>query len=481
MDLESAVNSDPRRNLPSVDRLVKESRARNPDLADWALLVASRHVVEAARQRISPRGTSEKNNEICTDGQEEILMADLLTRVEDEANRLTARHPRLVINATGVLLHTNMGRAPLSEAAQAAVAEAARGYSNLELDLETGRRGSRTGQLESKLVALSGAEAAHVVNNNAAAVLLALNTIALGRSVIVSRGELIVIGGSFRLPDVMKAGGAILKEVGTTNRTRVSDYEKAIGPETAAIMVVHPSNYRVVGFAETPGISELVPLARAHNLIAIDDIGSGSLIDVTKYGLPAEPTFMESIAADADVVLGSGDKLLGGPQAGCILGKTESVKRIRQHPLARAVRVGKLTLAALSATLDSYLRGTAEQEIPTIRMLAATLDKLRERAAAIRQDVDEAGPLQVDVREDRAPVGGGSLPGADLPTAVLALSHAELSADELAQRLRVGTIRIFARIQHDQVLIDLRSVQPDDDSKIGAALRRLVSQRDNQQ
>lgn len=407
--------------------------------------------------------------------------------IDEIANRITARAESAdrgrvggVINATGVILHTGLGRAVLSQAAEGALTEIS-GAGNVEVDLETGQRRYRGHQLQPAWQAITGCEDSLVVNNNAAATLLTLQALCAGREVILSRGQLIEIGGSFRLPEIFELSGARLREVGTTNRTRVSDYEQAIGPETAAIMHVHPSNYRVIGFAETPGISELVALARAHNLIAIDDIGSGSLIDVTKYGLPAEPTFMESIAADADVVLGSGDKLLGGPQAGCILGKTESVQRIRQHPLARAVRIGKLTLAALSATLDSYLRGTAEQEIPTIRMLAATVDELRERAAAIRRDVDEAGPLQIDVREDRAPVGGGSLPGADLPTAVLALSHAELSADELAKQLRVGTIRIFARIQQDQVLIDLRSVQPDDDSKVGAALRRLAGQNDNQQ
>ena len=316
------------------------------------------------------------------------------------------------------------------------------------------------------------------MNNNAAGTLLTLQALCAGREVIISRGQLIEIGGSFRLPDIFELSGARLKEVGTTNRTHISDYERAVGPDTAAIMHVHPSNYRVVGFAETPGIEELAQVAHAHNLIAIDDIGSGCLLDVAKYSLPPEPTFPASIAAGADVILGSGDKLLGGPQAGIILGKTELVERIRRYPLARAVRIGKLTLAALSATLDSYLRGTAEQDIPTISLLAEPVERLLERARVIQGDLGESEQLTVEVREDTSPVGGGSLPTAELPTAVLSLVHAEHSADELVRRLRLGTIRVMARVGQDRVLIDLRSVLPADDSRITLALRLLAGQSD---
>ncbi len=410
-----------------------------------------------------------------TNGDRAALIDTVAERLMGRAE--SADHARIgrVVNATGVILHTGLGRAVLSKAAQAALTEIS-GAGNVEIDLETAQRRYRGHQLQPAWKSLTRCEDSLVVNNNAAATLLALEALCSGREVIISRGQLIEIGGSFRLPEIFELSGARLKEVGTTNRTRISDYERAIGPETAAVMHVHPSNYRVVGFAETPGISELAPLAHAHSLIAIDDIGSGCLVDVAQYGLPPEPTFPESIAAGADVVLGSGDKLFGGPQAGIILGKTESVKRIRSHPLARAVRVGKLTLAALSATLDSYLRGTAEQDIPTIAMLAAPVGRLLERAHAIRNDLGELEQLTVEVQQDASPVGGGSLPMAELPTAVLSLVHVALSADELARRLRLGTIRVMARIGQDRVLIDLRSVLPVDDSKITLALRLLTGQ-----
>jgi L-seryl-tRNA(Ser) seleniumtransferase len=409
-----------------------------------------------------------------SDGQrtaDRAMLADVLAdRIVRRARSAESRRIGRVVNATGVILHTGLGRAPLSQAAKSALQDAAQ-TGNIEIDLESGQRRYRGYQLQPVWKTLTGAEDALVVNNNAAATVLALQALCAGREVIISRGQLIEIGGSFRLPDIFDLSGAKLREVGTTNRTHLSDYEKAIGPDTAAVMLVHPSNYRIVGFTESPGIMELTRLAHDHNLIAIDDIGSGSLVDVTEYGLPAEPTFQQSIAAGADVVLGSGDKLLGGPQCGIVLGRHEYVEQIRQHPLARAVRVGKLTLAALSATLDAYQRGEATREIPTLSMLAAPLGQLLERAHAIRGEVGDLGPLHVEVRTDTAPVGGGSLPGAELPTAVLALQHGGCTADELSRQLRMGRIRLFGRIHHDQVLIDLRSVLPEDDSKIALALR----------
>jgi L-seryl-tRNA(Ser) seleniumtransferase len=347
----------------------------------------------------------------------------------------------------------------------------AAGGCNIEVDLASGERRYRGHQLLPAFRALTGCEDALIVNNNAAATLLTLQALCAGREVVISRGQLIEIGGSFRLPEIFELSGARLREVGTTNRTRASDYEQAIGPQTAAVMHVHPSNYRVVGFTDAPGINELARVAHARGLPAIDDIGSGALVDVTKYGLPAEPTFAGSIAAGADLVLGSGDKLLGGPQAGIVLGRSDLVTVIRRHPLARAVRVGKLTLAALSATLDAYLRGTAEREIPTLSLLATTAADLRRRAEAISRELTATDSLEIDVADDVAPVGGGSLPGAELPTVVLSIGHRSRSADELARRLRTGTIRLFPRIQHERVIVDLRSVLPADDADVAQALR----------
>ncbi len=410
-----------------------------------------------------------------THGDRRKLTDTVAERVAHRAERARRNKFGRLINATGVILHTGLGRAPLSKASQTAVAELA-GAGNVEIDLETGERRHRGYQLNSAWHTLSGAEDSLVVNNNAAATLLTLQALCQGKEVIISRGQLIEIGGSFRLPEIFKLSGARLREVGTTNRTKLSDYEQGIGPETAAIMHVHPSNYRVIGFTEEPRIDELARVAHAHALITIDDIGSGSLIDLTKYGLPAEPTFSESVALGADVVLGSGDKLLGGPQCGIILGKSEFVQRIRRHPLARAVRIGKLTLAALSETLGSYLRSEAESEIPTIAMLAVQGGTLLKRARAIEEKIGETQQLAIQVSEATAPVGGGSLPGAEMPTAVLSLQHQAVSSDELARSLRLGRIRVFCRIQQDKVLVDLRSVQSEDDSRIVLALRLIDGQ-----
>jgi L-seryl-tRNA(Ser) seleniumtransferase len=408
-------------------------------------------------------------------GNRDALLNELVERLAHRAESSDQIRIGSVINATGVILHTGLGRAPLSQSAKTAVTELG-GAGNLEIDLDTNRRRYRGHQLQPAWQALTGCEDSLIVNNNAAATLLTLQALGEGREVVISRGQLIEIGGSFRLPEIFALSGVILREVGTTNRTKLADYEHAIGPETAALMHVHPSNYRVIGFSQTPEIADIAELAHAHGLAAIDDIGSGSLVDVTKFGLPAEPTFIDSINHKADVVLGSGDKLLGGPQAGIILGKQKYVEQIRNHPLARAVRVDKLTLGALSATLDSYLRGESETEIPTVAMLAASVESLKQRAEQIRNEIGSSDHLQIDLREDTAPVGGGSLPGVELPTVVLALKHSDYSADDLARRLRLGSIRLFCRIHQDEVIIDLRSVLPEDDSKITLALR-LAAER----
>ena len=394
--------------------------------------------------------------------------------VFQQARATGQRQLSRVINATGVVLHTGLGRAPLSLAARQALAELG-GHCNVEVDLATSERRYRGHQLETAFRTLTGCEDVLIVNNNAAATLLTLQALCAGREVVISRGQLIEIGGSFRLPEIFGLSGALLREIGTTNRTHIEDYQQALSPNTAAVMHVHPSNYRIIGFSETPPIEELVPLAHERGLIAIDDIGSGALVDVTQFGLPAEPTFQRSLSAGADVVLGSGDKLLGGPQCGLILGKREFVERIRRHPLARAVRVGKLTLAALQATLDPYLRGTATSEIPTLALLATQLSELRQRGERILAEIGTLPTLELSLEPDTAAVGGGSLPGVELPTMVMRLRHRSLSTDELSRRLRLGTIRVFGRIHQNAVLLDLRSVLPEDDSRLALAVRLLAA------
>ncbi len=462
--------SSPLASLPSVDAVLRhrlvgplvEAHGRQVVL-EWI-----RWELDELRDRIRAG---------CDQRDRQAWLEELAERVQRRAAGQDRLRLGRVINATGVILHTGLGRAPLSQAARSAVMEQA-GAANVEIDLETGQRRYRGYQLLSAWQTLTGCEDALVVNNNAAATLLTLQGLCAGREVLISRGQLIEIGGSFRLPEIFATSGAVMREVGTTNRTRLSDYENAINEQTAAILHVHPSNYRIVGFTASPSLAELVELAHGHGLLAIDDIGSGALVDVTAFGLPAEPTFPQSLRDGADLVLGSGDKLLGGPQAGIILGRRDLIERLRRHPLARTLRVDKLTLAALAATLDAYLRDEAAREIPVLQMLATPLSSLFQRAEAIHENLGAITGLTVRIAQDRAPVGGGSVPAAELPTVVLELEHASLSAEELARRLRVGSIRIVPRVQHQRVFIDLRSVLPEDDSRIALALRLLAEGRE---
>ncbi|MFK7821320.1 MAG: L-seryl-tRNA(Sec) selenium transferase [Planctomycetaceae bacterium] len=390
--------------------------------------------------------------------------------VLNEANKEASTRLGRVINATGIILHTGLGRAPVSDAAMAAATDMATA-GNVEVCLHTGDRRYRGHQLQPRLEHLTGCEDSLIVNNNAAATLLTLQALCEGREVIISRGQLIEIGGSFRLPEIFELGGAKLKEVGTTNRTRVQDYADAVGPNTAAIMHVHPSNYKVVGFSSTPTIEELVPVARKAGIIAIDDIGSGALVDVTKYGLPEEPTFTDSIAAGADVVLGSGDKLLGGPQAGIIIGRNKYIEPIRKAPFARTVRVDKLTLAALDATLDSYVRGKAEEELPTLQMLSADIETLKTRADGLVQSF--AGKLEATVAEGTTPVGGGSLPGAEMPSVSVLVKSS--SPNQFALQLRTGSPRVFPRVQDGCVVLDMRSIRETDLPELTEAVLAVAS------
>jgi L-seryl-tRNA(Ser) seleniumtransferase len=373
-----------------------------------------------------------------------------------------------VINATGVIIHTNLGRALLSKRAQAAMVEAAAAYNNLEYDLEAGRRGSRYHHAEGLLCRLTGAEAALVVNNNAAALVLCLSALAKEKSVIISRSQLIEIGGGFRVPDIMTQSGAKLVEVGTTNRTYLRDYEEAIKPdETGLLLQVHHSNYQIVGFTAEPELAELVTLGKRYNLPVMEDLGSGTLLDTAPYGLAHEPTIQESIAAGVGVVTASGDKLLGGPQAGLILGKAEIIQKLKMHPLTRALRVDKIILAALQATLLAYLEDKAVDEIPVWRMIAAEGKSLNRRVRKWQQAL-KSTEVKTTIIDSYSAVGGGSLPGQQLPTQALAISTSAPNA--LAAQLRAASPRVIARIEADRLILDPRTVLPEQDQGVITAL-----------
>lgn len=390
-------------------------------------------------------------------------------------NRATALDPSLcpVINATGVVLHTNLGRAPLSDAAIEAMRAVSRGYSNLEFDLDSGERGSRFAHLEGLLQRLTGAEAGIAVNNNASALLLALSALARGREVVISRGQLVEIGGGFRIPDVLRQSGAALVEVGTTNRTYLRDYAEVVTDQTAALLRVHTSNFRVVGFTEEARLQDLGVLARERGLLLLDDVGSGALLDPRPYGLGGEPLVQDSVAAGADVVLFSGDKLLGGPQAGIAVGKRDAIEAMRRHPLARAVRLDKASIAALAATLQHYARGEATTAIPVWRMIAADVSTLRRRARRWARAAGAGGLTGVDVVSVRSMIGGGSLPAEGLDSWACALPAEGGAAQALAARLRRSSPPIVARIDDARVLLDPRTVDPRDDRTLSDVLREI--------
>ena len=390
-----------------------------------------------------------------------------------EAGALRARlvladAPRPVINATGVIIHTNLGRAPLSERALEAVQAAAGGYSDLEFDLVTGRRGSRSNHIADAVREVTGAESALVLNNNAAAVFLALEAHARGREVLVARGESIEIGGGFRIPDILQASGARLRDVGTTNRTRISDYAREVTAETAAIMRVHSSNFAQVGFTESPDARELASLARECGLLLINDLGSGALLDTAAYGLAREPLIGEALEAGADLVTFSGDKLLGGPQAGVIVGSADVIEPIARRPLARALRPDKMTIAGLRATLGHYLRGEAVDEVPVWQMIAAGVDELRARAERVLGDI--TGFRLVD---SSAAIGGGSLPGQVLPSLAIEVTDAKTGADDVARQLRGSARPVIGRIHGGRLRLDMRTVLPRDEGPLREALQAL--------
>jgi L-seryl-tRNA(Ser) seleniumtransferase len=459
------------RQLPSVEVLAQRCLRTDgaAELPRSLLLEGVRQVLERKRRQILAAAPDD------LPGIE--VGAEALLR-EIAAWLASARQPHFqrVINATGVILHTNLGRALLSRAAVENVATLAAHYSNLEYDLARGARGSRYDAVVGLLQRLTGAEDALVVNNNAAAVLLALQALAAGREVIVSRGELIEIGGAFRIPDIMRASGAVLREVGTTNKTHLADYREAIGERTALLLKVHPSNYRILGFAEAVPREALVALGAEVHLPVMEDLGSGNLLDLTAYGLEHEPTVAEVVRAGVDVVTFSGDKLLGGPQAGVIVGKQRYIAALKRHPLNRALRIDKMTLAALEATLRHYLEpGAAVREIPTLRMLTAPLSEVNRRARRVLRQLRGAMPAEwsVRVQADVSEVGAGALPLTKIPTRVLAVRAANLSAADVERRFREHRPAVLGRIQRDTFLLDMRTVQDREVPELVRAFRQV--------
>ncbi len=443
------------RSLPSISAMLEHEEVRQwlHGLPRASVVAALQAAIDSAREEILEGGT-----------QEPVDVQELLARAEQALLERSIPSLRRVINATGIVLHTGLGRAPLSYAAIEAITEGASGYCSLEYDLATGKRGRRNTHVVDHLITITGAEAATVVNNNAAATLLILQTFAAGREVIVSRGQLIEIGGSYRLPDIMHASGASLREVGTTNRTRISDYERAINDNTAMLMRVHPSNYRVVGFTETVPIEAIATVAHRYDLIAVDDLGSGALFDLAQYGLPEEPCVRASLAAGADLVCFSGDKLLGGPQCGIILGKSSLLEQLDSNPLMRTYRVGKLTLIALEATLRAYLDPEdAVANIPTLSMLRAPTDRLAERARKLAEQLEAALPDErFYVCSDVGYAGGGSMPGQELQTVVVKWRPSQVSAESMAGRLRETEVPVIVRIRDDAICFDLRTLPESD-------------------
>lgn len=458
---------DPRRQLPAVSRLLETARVRAliERHGRAATVAAIQRALAEARAALSDRDAPALGAPAL---DETTLVAQVEAALDAEARRALQG----VINATGVVIHTNLGRVPLSQAAQAAVQAVAAGYANLEYRLDAGERGGRGEHVEAMLRHLTGAEAALVVNNAASAVLLALTALAKGGEVVISRGQLIEIGGGFRIPDVMAQSGARLVEVGTTNRTRIGDYKTAITGETRLIFAAHHSNFRIVGFHEEPAIGELAALAHAHNLPLVHDVGSGALLDTAAFGLAHEPTPQESVAAGADLVIFSGDKLLGGPQAGCIVGGADWVERLRRHPLARAVRIDKYCLAGLGATLRHYVEGEAETAVPVWRMMGRQPDDLEATARRWAEALRARG-ISAEVRPGLSTVGGGSLPEETLPTFLVALAYD--TPDQLMGRLRQGTPPVVARIDADRVALDPRTVFAEQETALLAAVEAAVA------
>ena len=460
------------RKLPSVDTLIntEEGKQLIKKHGHTSLVNATRSVLEELRSEIQKKEPAS----IKEDG---LSVDSIMRRIQDYLKKKFSPSLQKAINAAGIILHTGLGRAVLSRKALEAINDTIEGYCTLATDIETGHRGHRDIHLHGLLCELTGAEAATIVNNNAAATVLILNALAKGKEVIVSRGQLVEIGGSFRMPDVMESSGAILKEVGTTNKTHLKDYLAAINENTGAIMRVHHSNYRILGFAEEPPIEDLIKLGKEFHLPVIDDIGSGALIDLKEFGLETEPLVQQSINAGVDVCCFSGDKLIGGPQSGVIVGKSAILEKIKKNPLARALRVGKMTIASMEATLKLFLDPEKlTLNHPCYRMFSCGLDDLEKRAQKIKNKLSAGVKEKADIHtvDGGSQVGSGSVPIETLPTKLLSVKPSSLSADNLAKKLRSNVPPIFTRVQKDSVLFDLRTIQPEEDESVQEALLRIL-------
>ena len=474
MDLSDHVNPDPRRQFPSVDKLSREVVQARPELPEWAVVAACRSVLRSARSELEALISSGAPQAALT----QVVATPWEARVAARALSLANIHPVRVVNATGVILHTNLGRSPIAPGAARAASAAAVGYSDLELNLDSGRRGNRLSELSDKLCLLSGAEAATVVNNCAAAVLLALDTFARDKEVVVSRGELVEIGGSFRVPAIMERAGVSLVEVGTTNRTHARDYEQAIGPRTAMLLKVHLSNFEQRGFVSAVELPELVEIGRAHGVPVMEDLGAGTLVDLTDRGIPRDVHAPARIELGADLVCFSGDKLVGGPQAGILLGRAERIEAVVANPLARALRIDKMTIAALDWTLSAMLDGRAEREIPLFEMMLDSADAIEARARTLYQRVSSCVQEQVRIaiEKNAVPIGGGSLPGVEFESWTLTVRSAKAgrSADVILRRLREFDPPVLARVHDDAVCLDLRTLRNEDLELAAAALENAL-------
>ncbi len=465
------------RKLPAVDEVLKEKIAQQ-----WLenhpriLVLDAIRTALAARRKVVLQATDQDSGRKLD--EQFFSTAAILSHAGDILRQLSEPSLRPVINATGVVVHTNLGRSMLSEKAIERIIEVSRSYSNLEYDIAAGKRGKRYVHVEGILTRLTGVEAATAVNNNAAAVLLCLNTLAYGKEVIVSRGELVEIGGSFRVPDVMERSGAKLREVGTTNKTHLKDYEKAINENTGLLLKVHTSNYKIVGFTKEVSPDELVVLGKKHNVPVMWDLGSGSFIDLSTYGAGDEPTVQQAVDSGVDVLTFSGDKLLGGPQAGMILGKKVYLDPIRSNPLARALRIDKLTLASLDATLNQYLdREKAIREIPTLWMLTQPLSEIERKARLMADNLNTIGnhELAISIQDDMSQSGGGALPTGNFPTKTICIRHERLSANQIESRLRLGKPHIITRIREGMVIFDPRTLTDEDIRQIIGAVKEILT------
>jgi L-seryl-tRNA(Ser) seleniumtransferase len=467
-NIEPVNHTESLRLLPAVSVLLQTETAQKllPETGTKHLTVLARSVTDALRQEIQDRTFGQQKLDYSREG--------LLTEAEKRLARLWRNEQntslRRVINATGVIIHTNLGRAPLSEAARKAVFEQASRYCALEYSVETGKRGKRGARAEHLLAELTGAESALIVNNCAAACVLVLTALASGGEAIISRGEMVEIGGDFRVPDVMIQSGAELVEVGATNRTRASDYEKAITERTRLILKVHPSNYRIIGFTATPTVSEIAEVAHRNNVLLYEDAGSGAIFDLSEYGLADEPIISRSIVSGADVVTFSGDKLLGGTQSGLIVGQREVIETLRRHPLYRALRVDKLIYAALEATFEAFRRETVFDEIPVLQMLAMSKAEIKQRtwnfAENLRAKLGDEHNLHFEVMDGNSVIGGGSAPAVQPETTLLSVRHERLSTSRFEQALRLSDPPVVTRIIEDKVLIDLRTVSKTEEAEL---------------